>query len=52
MGQTDKVETPQDETTQAPDPVQTPDTPGKDENGDGLKGGQATADVPGDVLGI
>jgi len=31
---------------------QAPDTPGHDENGDGLPGGQATADVPGDVLGI
>lgn len=31
---------------------QTPDSPGNDENGDGLKGGQATADSPGDILGI
>lgn len=31
---------------------QTPDTPGNDENGDGLKGGQATADTGGDVLGL
>jgi hypothetical protein len=31
---------------------QAPDTPGNDENGDGLAGGQTTADVPGDVLGI
>jgi hypothetical protein len=31
---------------------QTADTPGHDENGDGLAGGQATADVPGDILGI
>lgn len=31
---------------------QAADTPGNDENGDGLPGGQATADVPGDVLGI
>ena len=28
------------------------DTPGRDENGDGLPGGQTTADVPGDILGI
>lgn len=31
---------------------QTADTPGNDENGDGLKGGQATADNHGDILGI
>lgn len=31
---------------------QTPDTPGNDENGDGLKGGQTTADNHGDILGI
>lgn len=35
-----------------PPAEQTADTPGNDENGDGLKGGQATADVPGDILGI
>lgn len=34
------------------DPAQTPDSPGKDENKDGLPGGQTTANVPGDVLGI
>lgn len=28
------------------------DTPGHDENGDGLEGGQTTADTVGDVLGI
>ena len=31
---------------------QTADTPGNDENGDGLEGGQATADTVGDVLGV
>lgn len=31
---------------------QTPDTPGQDENRDGLKGGQATADAHGDILGL
>lgn len=34
------------------EPAQTTDTPGNDENNDGLKGGQATADVVGDVLGL
>lgn len=33
-------------------PSQTPDTPGNDENGDGLTGGQTTADNLGDVLGV
>ena len=28
------------------------DTPGNDENGDGLTAGQTTADVHGDVLGV
>jgi hypothetical protein len=32
--------------------TQTADTPGNDENGDGLKGGQATANNHGDVLGL
>jgi hypothetical protein len=32
--------------------AQTPDTPGQDENGDGVTGGQTTADAKGDVLGI
>lgn len=37
----------------APAPAeQTPDTPGNDENADGLKGGQTTADTVGDVLGV
>lgn len=31
---------------------QTADTPGNDENGDGVKGGQATADAFGDILGV
>lgn len=31
---------------------QVADTPGNDENADGLKAGQATADSHGDVLGI
>jgi hypothetical protein len=38
--------------TPAEVPTQTPDTPGNDENGDGLKGGQTTADNLGDVLGL
>ena len=42
-----------DEDIRAPEPgEQAPDTPGNDENNDGLKGGQATADVAGDVLGV
>jgi hypothetical protein len=32
--------------------TQTADTPGNDENGDGLTGGQTTADNYGDVLGL
>jgi hypothetical protein len=32
--------------------TQTPDTPGNDENGDGVTGGQTTADNHGDILGI
>jgi len=32
--------------------IQTPDTPGKDENNDGAKAGQSTSDGPGDVLGL
>jgi hypothetical protein len=35
-----------------PAPTQTPDSPGKDENGDGLTGGQTTADAFGDILGL
>ena len=31
---------------------QTADTSGNDENGDGLVGGQITADTVGDVLGL
>lgn len=31
---------------------QAPDAPGQDANKDGLTGGQATADNPGDVLGV
>lgn len=36
----------------APVTEQTADTPGNDENGDGIVGGQATADTVGDVLGL
>jgi hypothetical protein len=37
----------------APIPQEQPaDSPGKDENGDGLPGGQTTADNHGDILGI
>ena len=57
MGQTDKYT--DDAAVQAgeraeAEPVETqqPDTPGNDENGDGVTGGQATADTTGDVLGI
>lgn len=32
--------------------TQTPDTPGNDENGDGVTAGQTTADNHGDILGI
>jgi hypothetical protein len=32
--------------------TQAPDTPGKDENGDGVTAGQTTADNPGDILGL
>jgi hypothetical protein len=42
-----------DKLVETPAPTeQAPDTPGNDENGDGLDGGQATADTVGDVLGI
>ena len=38
---------------EAPVTTETPaDTPGNDENGDGLTGGQTTADTVGDVLAI
>lgn len=32
--------------------TQAPDTPGNDENKDGVPGGQTTADNHGDVLGL
>lgn len=40
--------------TEAPEPAETQaaDTPGNDENGDGAKAGQTTADQHGDVLGL
>lgn len=54
MGQTDKHATPPAPvaTTEGTPLEQTPDTPGQDENGDGLTGGQTTADNFGDVLGV
>ena len=62
MGQTDKHSTPEATpgasavTDQHPDeiiaPQEAPDTPGKNENGDGLTGGQTTAETFGDELGI
>lgn len=58
MRQTDKHTTPETATTTAvadetvPTTGETPDTPGHDENGDGLTGGQTTADTFGDELGI
>lgn len=36
----------------AVDATYVPDRPGHDDNKDGIAGGKATADVPGDVLGI
>ena len=53
MGHVGTIETPDAKITESgPTPEQTADTPGHDENGDGVPGGQTTADVPGDVLGI
>jgi hypothetical protein len=46
------VDTIEPQTEQPQPEPQTVDTPGHDENGDGLDGGQATADTVGDVLGI
>jgi hypothetical protein len=43
---------PQNELPNDVELTQQPDSPGNDENGDGLKGGQTTADNLGDVLGL
>lgn len=58
MGQTDKYAEQTETANPAPGndsgatEAQTPDTPGNDENGDGLTGGQTTADNTGDILGV
>lgn len=56
MGVTKEIEQPVETDQVLPgidDTVQTPDTPGTDENGDGLKAGVVgPAGEPGEVLGL
>lgn len=52
VGAADTVAVETTETVPVAPVAQTPDTPGQDENKDGLTGGQATADVTGDILGV